>query len=133
MIRTHYSDIEFYRRVLDFYINTDFIPNPWNTYFLEDYPFFGTSSNIGRIKSKAAVFDFDGVFEKIGTKPLYILVAEALARKNSALDRRFGDLEKCFKSIQETGDIIKGQNDILEIYQYCDIREPHFDAAYEQA
>jgi hypothetical protein len=106
---------QFRQRVLNLYLNADFIPFSYNLFISGQHSYLGYLYNSG-LYPKAAIFDFDGVFEFPDTLPLYKLFILKLFEENRKLELRARDIESCIQIMQKTGDIPTGEQKLARIY-----------------
>jgi len=111
---------KFRQRVLNLYLNADFVPFSYNLFISGQHSYLGWLYNAG-LYPKAAVFDFDGVFEFPGTLPSYRLFIENLFKENKKLEFRAKDVDSCIKIIDKTGDIPSGEQKLSQVYIESDL------------
>jgi hypothetical protein len=122
---------QFQQKVLNLYLNADFIPFSYNLFISGQHSYLGNLFNAG-LHPKAAVFDFDGVFEFPDTLPLYRLFIEKLFKENNSLSLRSKDIELCINQMEETGDIPTGEQKLVKIYIECGVTKNQCENAKKE-
>ena len=121
----------FRQKVLNLYLNADFIPFSHLMFIYGKHSYLGYMPNLG-LYPKAAVFDFDGVFELPGTLYSYRLFIKNLFRENWKLRLREADIDSCINSMESTGDIGKGEMGLAKIYFESELTKGQCERARDQ-
>jgi len=117
-------------KLLKSYMQTNFEP-------ISDYIFLiNQRSYLGKLEGalwKISIFDFDGVFERPGTKKLYELFFEELKKENEGVKRRFEEILEIDESIRKPEDVIRAEREFNRIFRECDLREEEYEKACMRA
>ena len=116
--------------MLDFYLNTPFLPNT-------DYSIrLGKHSYLGLIEGsymKGLVSDFDGVYNRPGSLELYKLVTEKLAEKNKIIGKRMTHIEGLFKKLRSPSKVPYVEEEIGKTFTSCGLKRGEYKEANEEA
>jgi len=123
---------QFRQKVLNLYLNADFIPFSYNLFISGQHSYLGYLFNAG-LYPKAAVFDFDGVFEFPDTLPLYRLFILKLFKENRKLESRAKDIESAIQLIETTGDIQTGEKKLEKIYIESNLTKEQCESARDES
>lgn len=114
---------------LNYNLNSDFT-------VLSDFIFtFEGQNYLGHPPGRMTAFekefytDFDGVWEKSGSKPAYMLVPEKLALVNKKFEKRYEELMKVYQEVPTSLDLTVQEKRIAKIYDECGITFNDFDYA----
>lgn len=113
---------ELRKRVRNLHLNADFIPFSYSLFISGKHSYLGYIPNLG-LYPRAAVFDFDGVFEYPETIPGYKLFIIKACEENRKLELRINDIDSSIDEMVMTGNIIVGEARLSQIYRESELTE----------
>jgi len=100
--------------LLDFYLNVDFIPATDYFFRLDGSEYL---TETAKFHSKAAICDWDGVFNRKGDPPLYKMVWEEIAIENNEVKTGITELERIDSRIRRPEDVVAGEKEFTEFFR----------------
>jgi phosphoserine phosphatase len=126
-------DYEYRKRMLDFYLNADFVPRTDYSFKLGKlwkYPYLGM---VEGSHMKGIALDFDGIVNRPDATELYKEVVERLAEKNGIFRKRLGDMDACFRRLKLPESVPEVETEIGRILTSSGLTRAQYLEANEEA
>lgn len=122
---------EFYKKILNSYLNVKIIPRTDFSFLIENYPYLGIPKR-EKFCMKAGMLDCDGVLNRKDAQELYKDVFDELAKRNSLIRRDFDKLLKIDEKIQKPEDVSIAKEKFSSFFRTHKLKKEEFDSACEE-